>query len=323
MRRIVFRLGLFESEADRAYSERALKLLAHALVAANVAYLRAHPRTPALYEAGVRLDTSRSRCPRSEDEWQGIASILESGAANNVSLACWRCAERIVGGEAVEPALCWAPGGGGLYHVSLSTRDGTVEDPSAIVFARAAGAPMSPVVGRPDLHTSASRIALELQIFRREAARSYSERVLSILLGALTAANVLYLRAYPSAPSLYRAGVRYRAERFPREEWRGIAALHEEREGDCEDLACARSAELIARGGRAARPVFRWRRLGRLSVYHILVRHSDGSIEDPSLLLGMGARGATLADLGMEGARSRARGARPRAQGERTSWERC
>ena len=321
MRRIVFRLGLFESESDRAYSERALELLVRALIAANVAYLRAHPRVPALYEAGVRLDISRSRSPRSEDEWQGIASILESGAANNASLACWRCAERIVGGEAVEPALCWAPGGGGLYHVSLSMRDGTIEDPSAILFARAAGAPMSPVLGRPDLHASASRIALDLQLFRREVARSYSERVLSILLGALTTANVLYLRAHADAPPLYRAGVRYRAERFPREEWRGIAALHEEREGDCEDLACARSAELIARG-RAARPVFRWRRLGRLSVYHILVRHSDGSIEDPSLLLGMGARGATLADLGMEGARARARGARPRAQGER-SWERC
>lgn len=322
MRRIVFRLGLFESDGEgaRAYSERVLELLVRALVEANVAYLHANPRTPALYEANVRLDSSRSRCPRSEDEWQGIESILASGGGNNVSLACWRCAERIVGGEAIEPVVCWGPPG--LYHVTLTPGDGTVEDPSAVLFARAHGTPMSLVIGRPDLHTPASRISFELRLFRREQARSYSERVLSILLGALTAADVLYLRAHPDAPPLYRAGVRYRAERFPREEWRGIAALHEEREGDCEDLACARSAELIARGGRSARPVFRWRRLGRLSVYHILVRHSDGGIEDPSLLLGMGARGATLADLGMEGARARARGARPRAQGER-SWERC
>lgn len=320
MRRIVFRLGLFESEDDRAYSERALELLVRALAEANVAYLRAHPRTPRLYEAGVRLDTTRSRCPRSEDEWQGVESILASGVANSVSLASWRCAERIVRGEAVEPVVCWAPGG--LYHVTLTAGGGTIEDPSAVLLARTHGL-NALVAGRPDLHTPASRIAFELRLFRREELRRYSERVLSILLGALTAADVLYLRAHRDAPALYRAGVRYRAERFPREEWRGIAALHEEREGDCEDLACARSAELIVRAARAARPVFRWRRLGRLSVYHILVRHPDGSIEDPSLLLGMGARGATLADLGMEDARGRARGVRPRAQGEGTSWERC
>lgn len=322
MRRIVFRLGMFEG--DRPYSERALALLVRALVEADVAYLRAHPRTPALREAGVRPDGARSRCPRAGDEWHGIDAILASGVANSVSLAAWRCAERIVRGERVEPLVRWVPSdGGGVYHVVLAGEDGALEDPSGIVFERAGGAPLSVTAARHDMHVPASRVALNLHLFRSERERRYSERVLSILLGALTAADVLYLRARSEAPLLYHAGVRYRAERFPREEWKGVGALHEDGEGDCEDLACARSAELIVRGV-PARPVFRWRRLGRLSVYHILVRHPDGALEDPSLVLGMGERGATLADLGVDEARApRARGARSRAHGERTSWERC
>ena len=317
MRRIEFELGLFrDGEGERAYSERALELLVRALVEADVAYLSTH-RAPPLYRSGVRLSAA---CSGAEDEWRGVESVLAHGTGDNVSLACWRCAERIVRGEAARPVVRWLPfGDAGAYYVLLAGADGVLEDPASVVFEAEHGAPISLALGRPDLHTPSSRVAITTRLFHTESERPYSERVLATLLRALTAANVLYLRTH-RAPPLYASGVRYKAERFPREEWQGFGTLVERGAGDCEDLACARSAELIAHGYQVA-PTFRFRRVGRVSVYHILVRYADGHIEDPSLLLGMGQHGATLADLGLP---TRRRGSFDErdAQGER-AWERC
>ena len=143
------------------------------------------------------------------------------------------------------------------------------------------------------------RVSFVLNLFRSEAERAASERVMRVLLRALAAANVEYLRDHPSTPALYQAGVRYQAERVPREDWKGIAQTLEDGFGDCEDLACWRVAELVARERVAAEPVFRYRQVGRLSVYHILVRYPDGRIEDPSAALGMGSGGATRRQLGL------------------------
>lgn len=153
-------------------------------------------------------------------------------------------------------------------------------------------------------------IGFELGLFRSERERAYSERVLAILLRALVDANCVFLATHRATPRLYRAGVRYRAERWPRERWKGIAQVLRDGEGDCEDLACFRAAELVVRGV-AAEPIYRFRRLGRLSVYHILVRYPDGSLEDPSLLLGMGAGGASADELGVTLTASAGRGRSP------------
>ncbi len=143
------------------------------------------------------------------------------------------------------------------------------------------------------------QVSFRLQLFGSEAERASSERILRVLLRALAAADVEYLRAHPNTPALYESGVRYRAERVPREFWKGVAETLQDRHGDCEDLACWRCAELVVRERIAAEPVFRYRRVGRLSVYHILVRYPDGRIEDPSVVLGMGQGGATRRQLGL------------------------
>lgn len=142
-------------------------------------------------------------------------------------------------------------------------------------------------------------ISFRLRLFSSESERASSERVLRVLLRALAAANVEYLRTHPDTPPLYRAGVHYQAERVPREYWKGIAETLEDQQGDCEDLACWRCAEIIVRERIAAEPIFRYRNVGRLSVYHILVRYPDGRVEDPSALLGMGQHGATRRQLGL------------------------
>lgn len=121
----------------------------------------------------------------------------------------------------------------------------------------------------------------------------YKLGVLQSLLEGLTMANVAYLLQQPHTPNLYDAGIRYLEEDPGVDEWQDIPDTIARRFGDCEDLACWRVAELRVRGGepRATREITVSDipdKSGRVvTTYHILVRHQDGTIEDPSRLLGM------------------------------------
>jgi hypothetical protein len=112
-------------------------------------------------------------------------------------------------------------------------------------------------------------------------------RVLELLLEALIAADIEYLRACHSAPSLYESGVVYEEEPGERDNWQDIPETIGLGSGDCEDLGCWRIAELRFRAEEHATTLITWRAVGTRTVYHIAVRRADGSIEDPSRLLGM------------------------------------
>ena len=90
-----------------------------------------------------------------------------------------------------------------------------------------------------------------------------------------------------SIPPLYSAGVRYVREPGKREEWQDIQTTLARREGDCEDLAAWRTAELRAQGVQA-HPLIQYR-LGPAGqqLMHALVELPGGKIEDPSRRLGM------------------------------------
>jgi hypothetical protein len=112
-------------------------------------------------------------------------------------------------------------------------------------------------------------------------------RVLEQLLEALIAANIEYLRACPSTPSLYESGVVYEEEPGERDHWQDIPETLGLGNGDCEDLGCWRIAELRYRAEEHATPYITWREVETRTVFHIAVRRSDGTVEDPSRLLGM------------------------------------
>lgn len=93
-------------------------------------------------------------------------------------------------------------------------------------------------------------------------------------------------RAYPL---LYASGIYYRNERrgppVPGvERFQTAESLYDVGAGDCDDLACVRSAELRVHRGERARPMVVRMRDG---LYHVVVRREDGRIEDPSRILGM------------------------------------
>ncbi len=128
--------------------------------------------------------------------------------------------------------------------------------------------------------------------YKKAGAKEFSRQNRKLLwfLEALTRCNVLWLEAHPQTQLLYDAGVRYRQESMA-EAWLDIPHVLELKFGDCEDLAAWRCAELRVRGINA-RPFLKWynRPNQGITLYHVQVRHPDGSIEDPSAKLGMKGR---------------------------------
>lgn len=98
----------------------------------------------------------------------------------------------------------------------------------------------------------------------------------------LALVSLAQMEAMPFPP-LYTSGIRYQREPEGRENWQTASESLARGFGDCEDLAAYRAAELWAAGEPAAIDIKRV----NAELIHIRVRRSDGTIEDPSKLLGM------------------------------------
>jgi len=114
---------------------------------------------------------------------------------------------------------------------------------------------------------------------------------LNAVLEGLTALDAVLLAASERKPSLYEQGVRYEPEPRGQEDWVNVRGVYRRRRGDCEDLAALRAAELRVYEGEPARAVAYPSRRGP-GKFHAVVLRADGSIEDPSRLLGMGDKAA-------------------------------
>lgn len=88
---------------------------------------------------------------------------------------------------------------------------------------------------------------------------------------------------------LYAANVRYQAEPPNEENWDTFVQCYPRGWGDCEDLAGIRVGELRRSGETSARAdTYRSRvRPDGTAVWHAIVVRGDGTLEDPSALLGM------------------------------------
>ena len=115
-------------------------------------------------------------------------------------------------------------------------------------------------------------------------------------LAPIIMANRAYLRTHPEWPGLYKAGLK--GYKFNRDHWRDIPTLLKYGEGDCKDFTAVRIAELLdgydprfPYGVRAAVHVTTDRRTldtgENVTMYHVLVRFPNGTLEDPSRMLGM------------------------------------
>lgn len=112
-----------------------------------------------------------------------------------------------------------------------------------------------------------------------------------LLLDALTSINIWARRLAAERrapfPSVYDGALRYEEEPPGFEIWATTPALFARGVGDCEDIAADRAAELQL-AGIPARAVIRMEARNTNGTYwHVLVKHPNGTLEDPCIPLGM------------------------------------
>ena len=127
-----------------------------------------------------------------------------------------------------------------------------------------------------------------------------ARRALFHLCIALCNINYDYLRAFPDAvPHLYGSGVRYHDDshldcwrgtcRIQEDEWQDVRTTLDKMYGDCEDLSCILVSQYWMKGIHALPfPVLQnGDKEDESQLWHIQVLLPDGTIEDPSVQLGM------------------------------------
>lgn len=110
-------------------TEEALQIALDALTLRDELYLRTHPRTPGIYDAGVIYQEE----PPGAEDWADIPTVLKLGWGDCEDLACWRAAElRIRHGIDAHPQVSCSiqADGSRLYHITVLLPDGRTEDPS-------------------------------------------------------------------------------------------------------------------------------------------------------------------------------------------------
>jgi hypothetical protein len=119
------------------------------------------------------------------------------------------------------------------------------------------------------------------------------QEIQSAAMDALIAADRAYLEDHPGTPALYNAGVVFIAEKQPGElnRWCDVATVLAQGGSHCVGLTAWRVAELQNQG-EDARATIRMENenkpgFGVIEDTHFLVVREDGTLEDPSLNLGM------------------------------------
>lgn len=110
-------------------------------------------------------------------------------------------------------------------------------------------------------------------------------RYLEAALEGLVRLNVELMTHRSNLPPIYDSGVRYERE-IGTENWLTCEQVYQQGIGDCEDLACWLAAQRRLEGDDEARAIVH--HTGP-AMWHVRVQLGDGTIEDPSLALGMGA----------------------------------
>lgn len=270
---------------------------------------------PPLYASRVRYRPRRPdpRTPGSADRWLDMPEVRRLGHGDSEDLAAWRAAELRVHGVDAEPVVGWEwtpPAGAGrspsargrwVTHAVVRYPDGRIEDPSARLGRDGFADRRNPT--RPLFHLSLP-----------DTGDAAHFAPLQIALEGLTDLDTWQIlrqrrlaregRAPGGFPRLYESGVYYREEAPGHEDWLDAPSVLRQGFADCEDLAAWRTAELNA-DGVEAESVIKWQWIPRdvmiaqgypadklpargVWLVHCCVRYPDGTIEDPSKILGMG-----------------------------------
>jgi len=121
---ITFDLGhVFRPGSSSTEDAEVLRALLDCLVRVDMAYLRNHPNTPALYRAGVVYGRT--------EVWDPIPALYARRYGDCKSLSAARIAELAVRGVQAQPVFRWVQRSNGAkdFHILVQTYSGW-EDPS-------------------------------------------------------------------------------------------------------------------------------------------------------------------------------------------------
>jgi hypothetical protein len=285
--RITYALG----GLDEALAPKQFATLLEALVWTHALYIQNHPGTPKvddlLRSGALRFDPNPMGFrPEGSEDWNDIPSTLGRPGpdgvmtANDRTIAAWKAAELRV--------LQDVPAKAALVH-EKGERGRTMARAVVTVPGQAAIEPVGNQGWRPltgKVHRSRARVTFVLDLFG-EGDLAISHATLQCMLDALTDIDARYLITHPDTPKIYASGVRYEEEPPGQEDWQDVATTLRMGVGDCDDVAPWLAAEKRV-AGIDARPTFKDQQLpGGATLYHILTLNPDGTIEDPSRVLGM------------------------------------
>lgn len=120
--------------------------------------------------------------------------------------------------------------------------------------------------------------------------RRAKERTIEAMANGLALVNVEYLNAFPNTPLLYESGLYYCDDDTFRvkDPWNDIPVMLEKGCGNCTAIVAWRLAELWRMGhdDAEADAIHQTLPNGK-TLFHLRIRRGNGSIEDPSKVLGM------------------------------------
>ena len=260
-----------------------LQDMLESLVLADVLYLQDNPGTPGVYEAGLQYQPEEI----GHDDWRDIPSVLdhkggdcfpewtpllvvdESGSVHLRPISSLEPGMTIWGRE--EPTRVVAVADKQVMDLDLLSLQGGASLLLTADHHVFLDEPEMPRVRVADLRGGEPLIMPTVDPTGRGRPRGSGKRVIKHI-GRKVA----------------------RARCFDIETESGFVYLpeHDVTVSNCEDLACYRVAELRVRAGESCKPYITWqmvnsRKYGTFTLYHIRVLRKDGSIEDPSKILGM------------------------------------
>jgi hypothetical protein len=264
-----YELKSFETLSPQARM-RVLGTIINALCVADMADIREMRA-----EGTPRPPSSSVRVLDAADQIEDSAAAIEAGAASCPAIIAWRVAELRDQGEDAHWVI---QRNGGALNLRVRRTNGTLEDPC----------------GLPQWNAGAQLLAMrsmwEPKIQLASFATTPADDKMSVIckmLDVLHEANESWLAEGGVAPPLVQSGVYYKEEKLGEDRWQDIPRTIFLGFGDCEDIASWRVSELRNAGEKAARHAVAHRKSPFVVLYHIEVFRADGSLEDPSCMLGM------------------------------------
>lgn len=120
---------------DSRLFAKVARLAIESAILTNRVHLRRFPKTPPLYQAGVRYRLE----PDGTEDFADIETVIDRGYGDCAHLSAWRVAELRENGEQATIRLEWVKNprtGQRMFHVLVRRADGRIEDPSTLLGMR-------------------------------------------------------------------------------------------------------------------------------------------------------------------------------------------